>query len=621
MELISSLIIVSAQTFEGKITDAQSHKSIPFVNISLKGTYNGTVSDANGNYKLKIPQGKDYTICFSYIGYQSKEIKQSLLKNNPNVALQPSLIPISEVVVMPDSTLRSFLRKAYDLIPKNYPDLPTSYQVFCRGGIQNGNEEYIRFNEVLLRAYKPSYHNKSDGTVEVLKTRKYRESEQSDDFRYFYYGGVHSIHNDDIIKNRSIFLEPHKDYNYKLVGQEHYNDRKVYVIAFKPKQGKKLRYKGKFYIDVKSLGYLKVELKPTDKWIEERYNDILGLHRDIKGKDFDFVVNYNILDSIFYYQSSYYKEKLVHKDSIYYLIDENVVTSMQKDSVQKIPFEQQTPISYVPTLEATEYAQSNWKDYATMPNAIEIDTIMAKELFNKPTPKPSKKEILIKILSRLDGAFGVTYFDYSMPASQINLSYKHHNFNKQLDVSSTVLNFETWMIYKLSPYHGIGYKTNASLSKSYHSKAGALYYNLRLPIKTVGKNVYGNISLGYSWRNFGQSLGTSNSDAEFKFGGKKFTADKVRAFTGLKQHGYETGFNLMVQLRTMLYLNVGANYFWANKTQETIYIKEAKGIFRTEANEALNQSDINYQIDGVDSTISGVINNNWGLSLGISICF
>ena len=222
----------------------------------------------------------------------------------------------------------------------------------------------------MLRAYKPSYQNKSDGTVEVLKTRKYRESEQSDDFRYVYYGGVHSIHSDDIIKNRSIFLEPHKDYNYELVGQEYFNDRKVYVITFKPKNNTKLSYSGKLYIDIKSLGYLKIETKPTDKWIEERYNDLLGIHRDIKAKGFDFVVNYNILDSIFYYQSSYYKEKLVHKDSIYYLIDENVVTSMQKDSVQKIPFEQQTPISYVPTLEATEYAQSNWKDYATMPNAI-----------------------------------------------------------------------------------------------------------------------------------------------------------------------------------------------------------------------------------------------------------
>ncbi|WP_066632856.1 carboxypeptidase-like regulatory domain-containing protein [Labilibacter marinus] len=619
--LIAFYVNASSITIDGTIFSKGNNTPLPFVNISLKGTYNGTVSDADGNYKLKIPPNKEYTICFSCIGFESKEIKQSLLEQNPNIVLKPSVVPISEVVVMPDSTLRSFLRKAYNLIPENYPDVPTSYEVFHRGGIQNNKKEYFRLNEAVLQAYKPSYKNKADGTIEVLKTRKYNEVEQSDGFRYVYYGGLHRIHRDDEVKNREDYLKPHKDYNYDLVGQEYYNNRKVYVIAFRPKQDKNLRYTGKFYIDVKSLGYIKVELKPTAKWIEERYNDLLGIHRDIKAKDFDFVVNYNIQDSIFYYQSSYYKERLVHRDSTYYSISENVVTSMQKDSVDKIPFQQQTPITYVPTLEATEYAQSNWKDYATMPNAIEIDTVVAKELFNTSAPKPNKKETLLKTLNRLEVVWGVGYSDYSMQASHINLAYKHLNFSKQLDGASSALNIEQLILYKFTPYHGIGYKLNLSLGDAYYYTGNALCYNLRLPIKTVGKNIYGNFSVGYSWRNFGQGLGTSNSDAEFKFGGKKFNTDKVRAFTGLKEHGYETGFNLMVQLKALWYLNVGANYFWANKSQETIYMKEAKGVFRTQANEALNQDDISYQIDGVDSGISGVTNNNWSVSAGISMCF
>lgn len=56
----------------GKVTDEKS-EPLPGVNIVLKGTSVGTVSDADGRYSLNVPDLKG-TLVFSYIGYTSAEV-------------------------------------------------------------------------------------------------------------------------------------------------------------------------------------------------------------------------------------------------------------------------------------------------------------------------------------------------------------------------------------------------------------------------------------------------------------------------------------------------------------------------------------------------------------------
>ncbi len=55
----------------GTVTDASS---LPLIGVSImqKGTTNGTVTDADGNFSLTVPPGN--TLVFSYIGYTTREI-------------------------------------------------------------------------------------------------------------------------------------------------------------------------------------------------------------------------------------------------------------------------------------------------------------------------------------------------------------------------------------------------------------------------------------------------------------------------------------------------------------------------------------------------------------------
>lgn len=81
----------------GKITSATDNNELPGVNVTLKGTSRGTITDIDGNYQLNVPAGRD-TLIFSFIGYQPLEAivgNQSTL----NVELREDVQELGEVVV------------------------------------------------------------------------------------------------------------------------------------------------------------------------------------------------------------------------------------------------------------------------------------------------------------------------------------------------------------------------------------------------------------------------------------------------------------------------------------------------------------------------------------------
>jgi TonB-dependent starch-binding outer membrane protein SusC len=56
----------------GIVSDYESNELIPGVNILIKGTQTGSVTDINGKYSLDAPKGS--TLVFSYIGYENTEV-------------------------------------------------------------------------------------------------------------------------------------------------------------------------------------------------------------------------------------------------------------------------------------------------------------------------------------------------------------------------------------------------------------------------------------------------------------------------------------------------------------------------------------------------------------------
>ncbi len=100
--LLFSSLLFAQQTFaqdrvKGKIVDSHG-LSLSGVNVTVKGTQVGTITDVDGNYSIPVPQGKK-VLSFSFMGYHSKDIT---MKNQSviNVTLESDNVGLDEVVVV-----------------------------------------------------------------------------------------------------------------------------------------------------------------------------------------------------------------------------------------------------------------------------------------------------------------------------------------------------------------------------------------------------------------------------------------------------------------------------------------------------------------------------------------
>lgn len=95
--MASGKIATEERTISGTVTSADDGSPIPGVNVLLKGTTKGTITDAQGFYSINIPP-QSGTLVYSFIGFQTKEVA---IGKNPivNVSLQTDIQELSEVVV------------------------------------------------------------------------------------------------------------------------------------------------------------------------------------------------------------------------------------------------------------------------------------------------------------------------------------------------------------------------------------------------------------------------------------------------------------------------------------------------------------------------------------------
>lgn len=83
-------------TVRGRVLDDEGNP-VPGVNVIMRGTSNGTVTDANGEYSMVVPN-EHATLVFSFIGYSSQEVYVDG-RNTLDLNLSPDTKELSEVIV------------------------------------------------------------------------------------------------------------------------------------------------------------------------------------------------------------------------------------------------------------------------------------------------------------------------------------------------------------------------------------------------------------------------------------------------------------------------------------------------------------------------------------------
>ena len=95
--LVSSFCFAQDVEISGQVTEAATGLSMPGVNVAVKNSTIGTVSDMDGNFSIKVPVGA--VVVFNFIGFEPFE-KVATTNAKITVALKESAKTLDEVVVI-----------------------------------------------------------------------------------------------------------------------------------------------------------------------------------------------------------------------------------------------------------------------------------------------------------------------------------------------------------------------------------------------------------------------------------------------------------------------------------------------------------------------------------------
>ncbi len=292
-------------TVSGVVKDKQNRRTLEYVNVSVPGSSVGTVTNADGEFSLKIEDAEMvFALEISHIGYHNNRVrldKEHL--SDLKIYLTPHANMLNEIVVYAHNP-RFIVEEAIRKIPVNYSNKNNMLTGFYRETVQKGRR-YINISEAIIDVYKTSYEDMTTtrDRVQVLKGRR-------------------------LLSQRA-------------------SDRQQYVISFRPRVVLPYAlYYGKLYIDRDKLSFTRAEFslsmdnkvkavqailakKPYGLRFKPQELSFLVTYKDVDGKTF---LNY-IRNRIRF--KCDWKRKLFSTG--YTVLSEMVATDREENNVAIIP--------------------------------------------------------------------------------------------------------------------------------------------------------------------------------------------------------------------------------------------------------------------------------------------
>lgn len=102
--MLASTLVAQGVNITGNVTSSEDGEGMPGVNVVIKGTSQGTVTDVEGNYSLEVPSEKTILV-LSSVGYVEQEVlvgSQSVI----NISMAADITALEEIVVIGYGTVR-----------------------------------------------------------------------------------------------------------------------------------------------------------------------------------------------------------------------------------------------------------------------------------------------------------------------------------------------------------------------------------------------------------------------------------------------------------------------------------------------------------------------------------
>lgn len=292
-------------TLKGSILDKQTRVPLPFATILFNSQERlGTIADIDGYFSLSLPQLPD-SLTISYLGYHSQVLQIDKLSDsilNLEILLLQSNFSLSEVRIEAErNPALKIIQKVIENKDRNNPQKVSSFK--CE-----------TYNKVLYDQYKPIVESQSAKEDSLLRARRIPDNmalfvmESVTELKYVYPDQVEetikaskvagfkkpsfapiasevqpfSFYAENILILDKYFLNPIsngslKRYDFRLKDTIYQAEDTVYMITFKPKDGKNFEgLEGVLYINTFQYAIQNVlahpfEQGPIEAHIEQKY--------------------------------------------------------------------------------------------------------------------------------------------------------------------------------------------------------------------------------------------------------------------------------------------------------------------------------------------------------------
>lgn len=379
-------------TISGIVKDKRSKKNLEYVSISVPGTNIGTITNADGQFTLKINESLNAkTIEISHLGYDNYNLPVKNNNENTTIFLTSNTNLLDEVIVNTINPI-DLVEQAILKIGDNYSRKNNQLTGFYRETIKK-RRNYINISEAVINIYKTSYdRDVHKDKVQILKGRKLLSPKPNDTLIVKLQGGPNLSIYADIVKNPDLMLdlETLSFYKFTMEDPVMIDERQHYVVSFKPQVVVPYAlYYGKLFIDSHSLAFSRAEMSLNMDNKNKVTQAILRkkpLKLQFKPEEVSFVITYKQRNGLSYLNYVYnevrfkcdWKKKWIFSTS-YTIVSEMVVTDGREENVSTIP----NKLAFSQTQSLSDkvsnfYDENFWEDYNIIEPSESLESAVNK---------------------------------------------------------------------------------------------------------------------------------------------------------------------------------------------------------------------------------------------------
>jgi hypothetical protein len=236
----------------------------PFVNIFLTNSKTGTVTNSQGAFALNLSRSED-VLNVSFMSYKTQTITVNQSTEQLNIQLHLSSTQLDDFVLT-NLTAAALLRRAIEKIPENFRQEPFLSKIYMRNKLLEADT--LRFIQELEYNAIKSYHRSFTNEFFLVRNRNFRFAESRIPELLMGAGVPDMVKEISSVFNESFF----RNNDVRFLPSSTFDNRPVYVLEYS-RSNSESDNKGKVYIDVEDLAFVRFELRNNEVFLYRKIGD------------------------------------------------------------------------------------------------------------------------------------------------------------------------------------------------------------------------------------------------------------------------------------------------------------------------------------------------------------